>query len=228
MNKTFLDIDEIQCLENSADNLRDRLLIRLHYFVACRVSEVLGLTVSDINFNQGSITIEHLKTRITLFCPECNVRLSKSHRFCPGCGVSVERAVAREKQHRRMRTLPCDPDTLELLKEYIDRGGPVSQNGKRVLFGITRFRVREIVKECARKAGLPMLINSETGKLHHVSPHRLRDAFAVHAVQTDDSGDGLRLLQEHLGHKSIVTTMRYRKVAGEEQREWFDKLWQRD
>jgi len=37
-----------------------------------------------------------------------------------------------------------------------------------------------------------------------------------------------RLLQEHLGHQSIVTTMRYRKVSGEEQKEWYEKLWQGD
>ena len=33
------------------------------------------------------------------------------------------------------------------------------------------------------------------------------------------------LLQEHLGHASFNTTAKYRKVAGEEHREWYDKLW---
>jgi integrase/recombinase XerD len=70
------------------------------------------------------------------------------------------------------------------------------------------------------------LVNVESGKQHDVSPHRLRDAFAIHAVKLDDSGDGLRLLQEHLGHQSITTTMKYRKVSGEEQKEWYEKLWQ--
>jgi integrase/recombinase XerD len=70
------------------------------------------------------------------------------------------------------------------------------------------------------------LVNVETGKEHNVSPHKLRDAFAVHAVKLNDSGDGLRLLQEHLGHHNITTTMKYRKVSGEEQKEWYEKLWQ--
>ena len=48
-----------------------------------------------------------------------------------------------------------------------------------------------------------MLINPETGKRHGISPHRLRDAFAVHAVKVNDSGDGLRMLQEHLGHAIV-------------------------
>ena len=59
-----------------------------------------------------------------------------------------------------------------------------------------------------------LLVNPETGRARGISPHRLRDAFAVHAVKTDDSGDGLRLLQEHLGHVSFNTADRYRKVSG--------------
>jgi integrase/recombinase XerD len=112
-----------------------------------------------------------------------------------------------------------------MLKEYINRGGPWSKNGKSLIFGLTRHRAWQIVRDCAERAGLPVLVNPESGRVRNVSPHRLRDAFAVHAVKLDDSGDGLRLLQEHLGHQSIVTTMRYRKVSGEEQREWYEKLW---
>lgn len=46
-----------------------------------------------------------------------------------------------------------------------------------------------------------------------------------YAVKLGDSGDGLRLLQEPPGHASFNTTARYRKVAGEERREWYQKLW---
>ena len=64
--------------------------------------------------------------------------------------------------------------------------------------------------------------------MHNVSPHRLRDAFATHAVKLDDSGDGLRLLQEHLGHSSFNTTAKYRKVGGEELKDWYGKLWKKE
>jgi len=83
-----------------------------------------------------------------------------------------------------MRTLPLDKDTLDMLEDYIKRGGPVNRGGKRLIFGINRHRAWQIIKECAERAGLPSLINPETGKIHGVSPHRLRDAFAVHAVKT--------------------------------------------
>jgi len=224
--KAYLEPDEVERLEQAAEYLRARLRIRLLFHLGCRVSEVLGIGVSDIDFKQGRVTIEHLKARINLSCPECGARLGRKHLYCPVCGKKVEKVVANEQEHRRFRTLPVDTETLSLLKEYIGRGGVSLKNGKRFIFNLGRHRAWQIVKDCAERAGLPGLVNTETGKKHNVSPHRLRDAFAVHAVKLDDSGDGLRLLQEHLGHQNITTTMKYRKVSGEEQKEWYDRLWQ--
>jgi integrase/recombinase XerD len=228
MPKAYLEPDEIELLESAAIYLRDRLLIRLLFHLGCRISEALPLTTKDINFNLGTITIQHLKSRIKLACPKCSAHLGKSHTFCPKCGVKVEEAVAKEQEHRRIRTLPLDTGTLAMLKDYIRRGGPVTRNGKKLLFGINRHRAWQIVGACAERANLPKLVNTETGKVHNVSPHRLRDAFAVHAVKLDDSGDGLRLLQEHLGHQSFNTTAKYRKVSGKEHRDWYQKLWSKD
>ena len=144
--KTYLDPEEVQVLEEAATNLRDRLLIRMFFRLGYRASEAVGLEVEDVDLQEGALTIEHLKVRLNLYCPECGVRLGKSHQFCPGCGSKVEQAVAKEREHRRVRTLPLDRETLEML-------------------------------------------------------------------------------QEHLGHQNIGTTMRYRKVAGQELREWYEKLW---
>ena len=104
----------------------------------------------------------------------------------------------------------------------------MSRKGSRLIFNINRHRAWQVICDCAEKAGLPKLINPETGRLHNVSPHRLRDAFAVHAVKLDDSGDGLRMLQEHLGHASFNTTAKYRKVSGSEHRDWYKKLWKEE
>ena len=224
MAKAYLEPAEIDKLEEAAEYLRDRLLIRMLFHLGCRISEALGIKASDIDFKQGLVTIQHLKQRIKLSCPECNARLGKGHKFCPVCGQKVEKAVADEKEHRKFRVLPLDEETMKMLKDYLGRGGANSKT--RLIFDLSRHRAWQIVKECANKARLPRLINPESGKLHNVSPHKLRDAFAVHAVKLNDSGDGIRLLQEHLGHQSITTTMRYRKVSGEEQKEWYQKLWQ--
>jgi len=226
MAKSYLEANEVESLERAATNLRDRLLIRLLFHLGCRITEALGLSVQDIDFNQAILTIKHLKRRLKLSCSNCGARLGAAHVFCPTCGGRIEKSQSEEQQHRRQRILPIDSDTLKLLREYVQRGGPVVKEGKTLIFGINRHRAWQIVKGCAERAKLPKLANPETGKVHNVSPHRLRDAFATHAVKLDDSGDGLRLLQEHLGHQSITTTMRYRKISGEEQKEWYKKLWQ--
>lgn len=182
MSKVYLEAHEIESLEKAATNLRDRLLIMLLFRLGCRISEALALKVEDIDFEQGTVTIEHLKTRSRLFCPSCNARLGRTHTFCPKCGARVDKALSQEQEHRRIRTLPIDVDSLKMLKDYIRRGGPVTRNGKLLIFGINRHRAWQVVRDCADRANLGTLVNPDTGKMHGVSPHKLRDAFAVHAV----------------------------------------------
>jgi integrase/recombinase XerD len=228
MNKIYLVLEDITALEAATSNLRDKLLIHILFRLGCRITEALSIKVEDIDFAEHTITIIHLKHRVKLSCSACGANLGMAHIYCPKCGGRIEKSQATEQRQRRQRVLPIDKETLDLLKEYIELGGPVLKDDKRLLFGINRHRAWQIVKECAEQAGLPKLINTETGKMHNISPHRLRDAFAVHAVKLDDSGDGLRLLQEHLGHASFNTTAKYRKVAGEEHREWYQRLWTKD
>jgi integrase/recombinase XerD len=225
--KAYLEPAEVALMEKATTNLRDRLLIRLLFHLGCRISEALGLIPSDIDLNQGILIIKHLKKRLKLSCSTCGARVGAAHIFCPKCGGRLERSQTEEQEHRRQRVLPIDADTMDLLKEYIERGGPVTKKGKTFIFGVNRHRGWQIVKECAEKAGLPKLINPETGKMHNVSPHKLRDAFAVMAVKQNDTGDGLRMLQEHLGHQSFNTTAKYRKVSGKEHRDWYRKLWKK-
>jgi len=226
--KTYLEPEEVSSMEEEANNLRDRLLIRLLFRLGCRVSEALALRAKDVDLVSGAVTIEHLKVRLNLSCPNCHTRLGRSHTFCPGCGKRLDRVTSKKQQERKFRTLPIDSETVDMLSDYIRRGGPLVQGGERVIFGINRHRAWQIIRDCAEKAGLTSLVNPETGRLHNVSPHRLRDAFAVNAMKLDDSGDGLRLLQEHLGHVSFNTTAKYRKISGIEHRDWYDKLWHED
>lgn len=220
MMKVYLEPHEVKTIEEQAACIRDRLLIKLLFRLGCRISEALALRVGDIDFTRGTVTILHLKSRRKLSCSNCKARLGKTHAFCPRCGLGVRKAVVEEKEHRRMRTLPLDKETLDLLADFIGCGDP-----KGHIFSINRHRAWQIVRDCAQRAGLGKLASPESGRLRNVSPHRLRDAFAVHAMKLDDSGDGLRLLQEHLGHTSFNTTARYRKIAGEELKAWYEKLW---
>jgi integrase/recombinase XerD len=177
--KTYLDLEEIEKLEEETICLRDRLLIRLLFRLGCRISELLALKVQDIDFKNETVTIAHLKTRLNLSCPECGVKLARSHKFCPGCGISVEKPVAKALEKERKRVIPIDRESLNLLEDFI-----IKDRTKDLIFQVTPTRAFQVVKECAEKAGLPKLIHPESGKEHHISPHKLRDAFAVHAVKT--------------------------------------------
>jgi integrase/recombinase XerD len=223
--KTYLDQEELEKLEAAAANARDRLSIRLLTHTGCRISEMLGIRIRDIDFVQHVITIKHLKVRIGLTCSKCGARLGKIHRFCPKCGLEVNEIIRKELTSHRYRRIPVDEATLKTLRDYLNRDEPTAPASDTPVFKLNRHRAWQIVSACAEKVGLPKLINMESGKTHNVSPHRLRDAFAVHAMKSNDSIEGARFLQVHLGHASFDTTAKYRKVSGEEQQQWYQKLW---
>jgi len=97
--KTYLEPNEVELMEKAAACLRDRLLIRLLFRLGCRITEALRLTVFDIDFSQGTVTIQHLKTRLKLSCSNCGQRLGRSHTFCPKCGSKVEGSQTEEQQY---------------------------------------------------------------------------------------------------------------------------------
>jgi integrase/recombinase XerD len=196
--KTYLKPRDVELIESQATCLRDRLLIRLLFHLGCRVSEALAIKMSNLDFEQMTITIVHLKTRSHLSCLECKARLARRHRFCPECGAEISESTRSEKKLRRQRVLPLDKDTLELARQYLSENHSVIGNDLAPVFAINRHRAWQIVRDCALRAGIPRLINPDTGKSRGVSPHRLRDAFSVYAMKLGDSGDGLRLLQEQV------------------------------
>lgn len=222
--KEYLLPEDTSLIEEAALCLRDKLLIRLLRRLGCRVGEVLGLEVKHIDFTQRQVKIEHEKMRIKLNCPDCGTGLAKSSLFCPKCGIKVAKAVAMEKETRRLRKIPVDKDTLDLVHRYIKGHGVTDVNGKKLLFNITRQWAWHIVVDCAKRAGFDQLENPENERKHHVSPHKFRDAFAINAIKQKPNLDDARLLQELLGHSSISTTLKYRKVAGTELQKYYNDL----
>lgn len=188
--KTYLELKETELLESAASCLRDRLLIRLLSRLGCRISEALAIKHEDIDFERKTVTIIHLKRILKLFCPLCKSPLALKHRFCPGCASEIGDSIKKQQEKRRIRILPLDEDTLKLLKSYTDNNNTTDINDQTYLFGFNRHRAWQIVRNCAKQGRIPSLVNPETGRIRGVSPHRLRDAFSVHAIKRDDSGDG--------------------------------------
>jgi len=71
MARTYLALKEVDARESAARYLRDRLLVRVIFWSMVRVSETIGRRVEDVDFDQGTLTIKHLKTRARILCPYC-------------------------------------------------------------------------------------------------------------------------------------------------------------
>lgn len=220
----YLTSAHIQAIEDAAGNLRDALLVRMLFRTGCRISEALAITPADFNFSRNTITINHLKKRTLLKCPGCGARLARADKACSQCAQLVSKAIQEQQEQHSRRTILVDFSTISMMREYIAHGSPDAKT--RLLFPISRNWAQAILLRLARKARVPPVIVN--GNLHHVSPHRMRDAHAtafVLSMAKDGKGDdAFRLLQEQLGHSSINTTFKYRKLGATERREAYDRV----
>lgn len=224
MLKAYLTKEDIDNLISKAQCLRDAIIIRFLYYSGCRVSELISISVSDIDFEARWVSIPHLKERSRFYCPECQVRLAKADRFCGGCGSKIDKPIRDKMQEQRRRRIRIDDTTLRMVREWLKE----RRDKQERVIPLNRNTIYHIVRDTAERAGLggQILQIDELTQSHYISPHRLRDAFAVKAVRQDGSTDSIRMLQEHLGHKDVGTTLRYRKVAGEELSGWYDRTMQ--
>ena len=104
--------------------------------------------------------------------------------------------------------------TLDVLKRYIEEYN--IKEGR--LLKITARRVEQIVYEAGEAAGIPKV---GTKKIH---PHHFRHSHCVAWVRANPTIEGLRKLQQRVGHASITTTAHYLQFAFEEQREEVEKV----
>ncbi|MGE9270326.1 MAG: tyrosine recombinase [Verrucomicrobiales bacterium] len=151
---------------------RDRAILELFYGSGLRLSELCGLTLTEVLEDESflRVTGKGNKTRMVPL------------------GEMAKVALLDYLDHERP-TLVKRRTRMEVFLSV--RGGALSPD-----------RVRQIVKERARRAGI-----EET-----VYPHRLRHSFATHLLE---GGADLRVIQELLGHADISTTQIYTHVDGQ-------------
>jgi len=109
----------------------------------------------------------------------------------------------------KQRTVLVDPETLQILREYSQGRDP-----KDPLIGIQTRMIEYIVKRYAIAAGVKWA--------EHVSPHRLRDTFAVHWIRNQGDIESLRRL---LGHASLQNTQKYLVFDFDEVKAAYDRIW---
>lgn len=104
----------------------------------------------------------------------------------------------RLKKSSNISGIPLDPDTLGMLKEYIEKTRP---SGK--LFDIGKHAVYHLMRRVCRKAGIPR-------KYGRYGIHILRHTRLTSLLE---EGWDIKEVQEFAGHKSILTTQRYAKIS---------------
>lgn len=145
---------------------RDRAILEFLYATGVRVSELVGLRLSSLDLDEGFATV---------------FGKGAKERLVP-IGQPAIRALRRY---------------LRDVRPHLDRGhgdGHVFLNARGR--PIRRESIWAVVKECARRAGIP----------RKVSPHTLRHTFATHLVE---GGADLAAVQELLGHADISSTQIY-------------------
>jgi integrase/recombinase XerD len=107
----------------------------------------------------------------------------------------------------KTRVVPVGGPARETLADYLARERPElvgRRTGSEIFLSVrggplSPDRVRQIVKECARHAGIAQTM----------FPHLLRHSFATHLLE---GGADLRVIQELLGHADLSTTQIYTHV----------------
>ena len=118
----------------------------------------------------------------------------------------------------KQRLVPIGEPAAKAIRLYreIRDAGPVQKAAEDILFlnrrggKLTREMIFHIVKEAAAAAGIRK----------NISPHTFRHSFATHLVE---NGADLRVVQEMLGHESILTTEIYTHI---DTRKWQETILQ--
>ena len=137
----------------------------------------------------------------SLHCPEisgASLRISKIN-FEEGF---VDVIGKGDKQ----RLVPLGEMAADAIKAYLeDRPVPYSRAQENILFlnkfgkSLSRVSIFNLVKKQAMIAGIQK----------EISPHTFRHSFATHLIE---NGADLRIVQEMLGHESILTTEIYTHI----------------
>ena len=180
---SVLTYDEVKAILESVDlskpdGHRNRAMLEVLYSCGLRVSELVGLHVSDLFPGEGFVRI---------------IGKGNKQRLVP----IGEYAMDYIKFWMADRSLlPRKKDAEDILFLNL-RGGKLS-----------RVAVFNIVREQAAVAG----VHKE------ISPHTFRHSFATHLVE---NGADLRVVQEMLGHESILTTEIYTHI---DTRKWQETI----
>ncbi|MHC4183572.1 MAG: tyrosine-type recombinase/integrase [Planctomycetota bacterium] len=123
---------------------------------------------------------------------------------------------------KKQRACPLWPETVELIKDYLEERRGKNQKTERLFLNangspITRFGIRYITKKYAKsEANQSPFIKSKK-----VGPHTFRHSTAMHLIR---SGNDINVVCDWLGHASINTTHMYVEIDMEMKRKMLQTI----
>lgn len=170
----------------------------------CRVSEVVGLTWSNIDFENNFITIDHSLVYFNRLTRKAENYISTTkttagNRIIP-LFPEVKEALLKEKETQEQLGIKCKASYSGLNDfVFLNRFGEPHRQG--TINKAIRRIVRTYNEDEAKKA----LDQNRNGVyLPYFSCHVLRHTFATRVCENENN---LKVIQAMLGHKDIQTTM---------------------
>ncbi|MCR5745168.1 MAG: site-specific tyrosine recombinase XerD [Bacteroidales bacterium] len=176
------------------------------------VEEVLSiLDAVDLSQPQG-----HRNRAILEVLYSCGLRVSELVNLKISDLFLDEQFIRVFGKGSKQRLVPIGEPAIRAIALYreVRDAGPVQKAAEDILFlnrnggKLTREMVFHIVRDATAAAGVRK----------NVSPHTFRHSFATHLVE---NGADLRVVQQMLGHESILTTEIYTHI---DTRKWQDTI----
>lgn len=188
----------------------------------CRIGEAVGITDDDIDFENGTVSINHAVSYRRETDGKCRwsadtPKTESGTRTIPLFGV-VRDALKEEYLNRELLGLKSNMKIGEyadfvFLNRYGDVHNPMTVN--RALKRIYT-EANEWEKERAKAQG------RQPVAIRHFSAHNLRHTFCTRLCEVESN---LRLIMDIMGHTDIQTTMNiYNEIQDKKKKEAFDCL----
>jgi integrase/recombinase XerC len=220
-----LSKQNVRRLLRAAFNSRDRALLEVLYSTGCRISEIIGVRLEDVDFKKRTIFVNGKSGERRVFFSsaariwllrylagrESGYLFESQHRVQRGCvswngrgWVGYWLDYRNSNGERRQRSIylgrPRTMGRAEALRRFRKLvPNPDEGHRRKKPHPITRTHVSAIFKVTAFHAGLA-----------GVTSHNLRHSFATHML---DNGADIRHVQELLGHISLASTNQYAHLA---------------
>jgi site-specific recombinase XerD len=207
---TFLTEEEYQKLlsapkEETVDGARDKAVLELLFSTGIRVSELINLNVSNINFESGEISVlgKGKKLRVVFLSERSqeaiNHYLKKKYKL----NVADANLIHPTSPRMRVASRKYTEYYQKLEKEPLF----LSNRNNR----INPRYIERMIKKYARVAGISK----------NITPHTMRHTFATDLL---GRGADLRSVQALLGHSNISTTQIYTHVTNKGLKEIHEKF----